>query len=753
MGLDVPELDDKDYEELLESARQLIPAYSEEWTDHNPQDPGIAVLEVLAWVTETYTYQLDQVTDDHREKYLALLGERPRPPEPATTAVAVERPDGWTGDRIPAGERLSVVDGSGEDRQFETAAPVTLTGATVAAVVTETPAGSTDHTEANATEGMFYRPFGRDPEAGSAVYVGFDGDPFEDADRFVLAVDYHDDDLPPATGPRDRNAAGRRDDRPSSSGRDDGDWLLDPSVELAWEHLVDPENWRNDDAWEELAVLADDTNDLYGGGRVTLERPDGWVPGDEAAAEVVGHESGHSWIRCRVQRGGYEVPPQVDELATNVVPVEHRATVEDERLERVPPDEPPSGLDGQAYRFRHAPVLEATVTVDGERWTAVEDFDASGPTDRHYVLDRVEGVVRFGDGRNGKIPHRDAPVVARQYVFGGGDAGNVPATSSWQFEDGARTADGRPLSEPSVTPRRAAEGGADAETLDAAFRRVRRGLDRPERAVTEDDLAALATATPGCRFGRATVRRGPATAAVDTGRANDGPSNSSGLEGTDATPRPRESRVVVVPYAPSDAPRPEPSEGFRRAVAEHLDGHRLLTDRVTVTEPTYVDLEFEIAVVSNRRRPAPAMESRLESLLAEYVDPLRGYEGDGWPFGRTLYVTEVADVVAGIDWVDDVRSVSLRAGGEGHLDAEGNVAVDPASLFSVADVTVSARTPGTATDATQPGGSTAGPDGSGDRESRNGSSRSGGVPGTDSRGPGGPGDRPGSRTGNGGERR
>lgn len=103
MGIDVPELDDRTYEEILTEATNLIPAYAEEWTDLNPHDPGIAILEVLAWLTETYIYQLDRVTDDHREKYLSLLDERRRPPTPASTRLRLQLPADTAWAHVPPG--------------------------------------------------------------------------------------------------------------------------------------------------------------------------------------------------------------------------------------------------------------------------------------------------------------------------------------------------------------------------------------------------------------------------------------------------------------------------------------------------------------------------------------------------------------------------------------------------------------------------------------------------------------------------
>src|SRR4029453_267861 len=62
------------------------------------------------------------------------------------------------------------------------------------------------------------------------------------------------------------------------------------------------------------------------------------------------------------------------------------------------------------------------------RWRGVPDFYSSGPRDRHYVLDRLTGDVRFGDGLNGMIPPA-LPGTLRMLPHqpGGGAVGNRPA--------------------------------------------------------------------------------------------------------------------------------------------------------------------------------------------------------------------------------------------------------------------------------------------------------------------------------------
>jgi hypothetical protein len=79
MPIPLPSLDDRSYADLTGEARALIPALLPEWTDHNPSDPGIALVELFAWLAEMLLYQADQVPDTHVERFLALLGA-PRAP-------------------------------------------------------------------------------------------------------------------------------------------------------------------------------------------------------------------------------------------------------------------------------------------------------------------------------------------------------------------------------------------------------------------------------------------------------------------------------------------------------------------------------------------------------------------------------------------------------------------------------------------------------------------------------------------------
>lgn len=73
MSLPLPNLDDRTYADLVEEARSLIPIEYPEWTDHNPSDTGIMLIEMLAWLTEMVLYRVNQVPNQNLATFLTLL--------------------------------------------------------------------------------------------------------------------------------------------------------------------------------------------------------------------------------------------------------------------------------------------------------------------------------------------------------------------------------------------------------------------------------------------------------------------------------------------------------------------------------------------------------------------------------------------------------------------------------------------------------------------------------------------------------
>ncbi len=74
MPLQLPNLDDRGYKDLVTEALARIPTLApKQWTNYNPSDPGITLIELFAYLTDMLLYRANRVTDNNRRKFLKLL--------------------------------------------------------------------------------------------------------------------------------------------------------------------------------------------------------------------------------------------------------------------------------------------------------------------------------------------------------------------------------------------------------------------------------------------------------------------------------------------------------------------------------------------------------------------------------------------------------------------------------------------------------------------------------------------------------
>ena len=83
MSLPSPNLDDRDFNQLLEECRLQIKRSCPEWTDLSPGDPGMMLLELFAHLTEIMIYRLNRLPDKAYVEFLRLLGVKILPPSAA----------------------------------------------------------------------------------------------------------------------------------------------------------------------------------------------------------------------------------------------------------------------------------------------------------------------------------------------------------------------------------------------------------------------------------------------------------------------------------------------------------------------------------------------------------------------------------------------------------------------------------------------------------------------------------------------
>ena len=605
MSLPVPSLGEKQFAELFEEVRSLIPRYAPEWTDHNFSDPGITVLDLLAWLAEMQHYFLDQVTERTLQKFLDLLGVKPQPSSAAEVAVTFEV-DGTTigSASVEPGTRLIARDPTTSERiPFETTTPEFAVHAVeLASVRTSTATGLVEQIAFAAPDGIHFYPFGERAVPGDRCYIGV-ADPHGALaqavpDRFAFTLCPYDSDLPAVEPP--------------------GPGYVWP-VELDWE-VWTGSRWK-------AVVVEDETLALSRGGAVTLESIEDWRSGRPAEVQAT---ADLFWVRATIRSGAYDIVPRLDAVLLNTCRARHAKTIRNEVHSS-------TGLPLQVVELVHAGVLEETVrvTVDGEEWTVVGDLDESGPLDPHLWVDWARGELRFGDGVHGRLPARGFENIELiEYVVGGGPAGNVRPGLLSAF-------DGVGIDGVTVANRFASSGGSSAESRADALDRARRERKAVTRAITSDDVDWLAMRTPGVR-----LRRTHVLASFHPRYCH--------------VRMPGCLTVVVLPYrhGPGLAvPTANLLENVRRHLAESVP----VTTDVHVVSPWFVRIDVDVRVVGEPRTHRATLATRIELALQTYLDPIEGGdEGNGWEFGRAVHYSDLVAIVGRVAGVESVVELSFH---------------------------------------------------------------------------------------------
>ena len=70
MSFDLPNLDERTYQQLLAESLRRIPQHTQHWTDYNDSDPGITLLQLLCWLHEALLYQANTIPLDTQQNFL-----------------------------------------------------------------------------------------------------------------------------------------------------------------------------------------------------------------------------------------------------------------------------------------------------------------------------------------------------------------------------------------------------------------------------------------------------------------------------------------------------------------------------------------------------------------------------------------------------------------------------------------------------------------------------------------------------------
>jgi hypothetical protein len=608
-----PNLFQRRFQDLVAIGRARLHPAAPDWTDHNAHDPGITLMELLAWVAEAQLYSVSRMRRDERAAYASLVGLTPGG---TTGAEGLLWPDHGDPNApvdnfahsvvIPPDADVHIV---GDDQfAFRPTHALLWTPGRITRLTSQDPSGgTTDLTALNAKGNLPYYPFGDGSGRRGTFALTFasrdDAGPLgSDRQKFksalwpigVMAA-------PPsavATAPADARPAPQRSPL-SASVLTDGNRVP-------------------------VVIAFDSTRGLLTTGVLLI---------DLGAANIAQSEF---TLELR-SASGFPRPPRLLRVEPNVIPIRQGRVVDRELA--VATGQPNWSVDLAVPGLRYDAGAEP-ITVelsDGGILTTWRrgSLDESGPGDRVYELDPALGRVTFGNGFNGRIPPKDSQVFTT-YAVSDGSQGNVGRNRKWAVAGFAGVF--------GTNPDPIAGGRAPLGWIDE--RREARRRTRDEHAlVSEGDFVDAAMALPLLEVVRGWMVVPSATA-----------------------PRTGAVTLVVMRNRPDDEEPDRAPETLRwlDAIRRQLLPRVPLGMRLEVTAPRYVEFTVRASLECAIGREPTAVKADIEQALRRRLALVTLADGTaGREPGVPVSRRDVAAWMRAVEGVRGIRSLELvRADGQ-----------------------------------------------------------------------------------------
>lgn len=667
----------KTYEELLQENLGKIPIYSGEWTNFNPADPGITVLENLTALQIIQQNQIDEVPVEVKVRLLELAGYRRQMGRSAE--VWLEAAGVREAFDMPANQRFMVGDIS-----FETTLPRRVSAGHIVSVFSRAAGVTTDcsHILDRNVE-LRAAIFGDGSAKDRTLWLVMDEPPREGEEKVIyVAVD---------------GGEGRT---PFS------DEKMVSFAEICWECFTE-------EGFVPMQV-EDATNGFLADGCLRLKQPKG-----HRAVRVEDNEiSGYVW-RARLVHSEYDIQPVLKYMSGFLFPVYQKETMavthsfqkasdvvvsgpmvengyirvyarEQKRSSYVAYEESMGDHDrGRYYRRERLGQGKYAIVFDKRRFgcapgrfgEAVKIVIYSEEMMRSYYLGDVYGydgqeiglpgehVVMSGfsviakreltDGETvydflrpgqqegqemhyslyedeGKLViHDPGKYVGAKLYLGGmavtrGPEGNVRAGNAFvpvQLACG----EGIRFSNPAH-----GTGGAFQESLEEMRRRFVKDLGRAETAVTPSDYEALVRRLPGLCIDKV-------HAWMDHGK--------------------NEVQIAVLPGSKEAFPRL--SRKYLFEIEKWLDDRRLLSTGIRVRQPAYTAVHISGTIYVKPHYEG--CREQIEAAVRTGLDYVHGSMG----FGERLCFDRIFHAVANLDCVSYIHELAVRPQNAANVTMDG----------------------------------------------------------------------------------
>lgn len=426
------------------------------------------------------------------------------------------------------------------------------------------------------------------------------------------------------------------------------------------------------------------------------------APADFSPIETFGQQL--YWLRIRWQSGNFRVKPRLNRILTNTIWAIQASTIREEILGSSNAD------PNQIFVANNTPILQGQqleieegqispeLEVDqvkvirddtGEieavwvKWHEVADFYSSGAGDRHYILDRQTGEIRFGDGLAGMIPPRGRNNIRLSfYLTGGGTQGNITSKTITQLKTTVPYIDRGINLEPSA-------GGAQQETLDSLKERVPKQLRHRDRAVTAEDIADLAyeastdvarvkVVTPDLltenfnplnadfwidpEQSRISQDEFKEAKKQEINKKTNNTEDSTKFETMyeDINARAGKIKLIILPY--SQARQPTPSLALLEQVETFIRSRCEATVDLIVSASKWQEVTVTATITPVSIEGVDRVRNSVKERLEAFLHPLTGGKGKGWQFGRHPEKSDFYGIIQAIPGVDHVDFLEIDVG-------------------------------------------------------------------------------------------
>lgn len=441
MGLDIPNLDEKNFDILVEEAINKIPSLAPKWTNYNLSDPGITIIELLAWLSDINYYRLNRVGSKYDNEFLKISNINHGENQGSKVILTFSS---WLHTTIyDKNKNIDEMDNSkkilvpkGTEVISNQLRFVTQKDFYVFAVNFDILS-------------LYVKGYGEKEEMRKNDFYPF-GKELLSESYFLIELTHKISDNISFYFVTSENLE-----------------TFEQTNTLEWScYDEDTQTWV-------VVHLDDNSSSLTQSGEVVLKLP------------VMSNK-----IKCTLKDlSYYETPPFVKDILINSTLVFQ----EDEHNEFLGES---SGYVNQHFSLTSVPSRKSMkVKVGREIWQYVEDLQTCSASDKVYTVNDNE--IIFGDGAHGMLPKYSLDIYC-EYMSNAGSRGNVPIKADWKYEK-IKTYE----TQMEVVNKYEGGGGQDRKSNEDLFKQFQSALKMPQRAVTLKDYEYLSLQTPNTKLAKA----------------------------------------------------------------------------------------------------------------------------------------------------------------------------------------------------------------------------------------------------------